>query len=115
MDLNIGTVSRLVDMTCEPHFPSMQRFFDKARPDGNPAILEDSLRPTSAKAIVHRRTQLQQAYMARWNASATSSSSGVALDGIITPASAWAACRRGTVEKTEYFGFGGVFNALGMP
>jgi D-alanyl-D-alanine dipeptidase len=83
-------------------------------PDGNTAVLEDSLSPTSAKAIVHRRTQLQQAYMARWNATATSLSSGAILDGIITPASAWAACKRGTVEKTEYFGFGGVFNALGM-
>ena len=114
IDLNLGTVSHLIDMTSEPRFPSIEPFFAKAKPDGKPAVLEDSLSPTSAKEIAHRRTQLQQAYMARWNATALSSFSGVVMDGIITPASAWAACRRGTVEQAEYFGFGGVFNALGI-
>lgn len=83
-------------MTSEPRFPSIEPFFAKAKPGGKPAVLEDSLSPTSAKEIAHRRTQLQQAYMARWNATALSSFSGVVMDGIITPASAWAACRRGT-------------------
>lgn len=114
IDLNLGAVSQIINMTSEPRFPSMEAFFTQAMADGKPATVDDSLNPSAAKEIVHQRMKLQQAYMARWNDTVASSPSGIIMDGIITPASAWAACERGTVDKMEYFAFAGVFNALGM-
>lgn len=93
----------------EPIFPAMNPYKEAAKQG------ESGLGPTKMRSMNMKRDAMHKAYLDRWQATGKDGKDGKKpIDGIIMPATPWAASRLGFTQKAMYVGYTGVFNLVGM-
>jgi len=90
----------------EPVFGSMKEY-EESYNRGEAGTLG----PTKLRQMIVKRNAFQKDYLDRW--SATAKDGKPVMDGIILPASPWAAPRLGITQEVFCVNYTGVFNLLG--